>query len=87
MVLGGYSMIANLAYEEIVDFVAAGTNSQGVIDFHPSAAAKAKVAELLSREKTVGLSHEEQSELDNFLQLEHFMRLAKAKAREYVSHG
>jgi hypothetical protein len=80
-------MLANLAYEEIVNFVAAGTNPQGVIDFHPSAAATAKVAELLEREKIGGLSEEERSELDNFLQLEHFMRLAKAKAREYVSHG
>jgi hypothetical protein len=80
-------MITNPAYEEIIDFVAAGTNPQGLIDFHPSAAAKAKVADLLAREKTTGLSAEEQSELDNFLQLEHFMRLAKAKAREHVVHG
>jgi hypothetical protein len=79
-------MITNLAYEEVIDFVAAGTTPQGIIDFHPSAAAKARVVELLEREKTSGLSAEEKSDLDNFLQLEHFMRLAKAKAREHVSH-
>jgi hypothetical protein len=79
-------MITNPAYEEIIDFVAAGANPQGIIDFHPSPAAKAKVADLLEREKTTGLSPEEQSELDNFLQLEHFMRLAKAKARGHISH-
>ena len=80
-------MITNPAYEEIIDFVAAGTNPQGVIDFHPSPAAKARVVDLIAREKTTGLSVEEQSELDNSLQLEHFMRLAKAKAREHVNHG
>jgi hypothetical protein len=78
-------MITNPAYEEIMDFVAAETNSQGVIDFHPSPAAKVRVADLIVREKTTGLSAEEQSELDNSLRLEHFMRLAKA--REHVNHG
>ncbi|MCC6124386.1 MAG: hypothetical protein IT426_05470 [Pirellulales bacterium] len=80
-------MITNPAYEEIIDFVAAGTNPQGIIDFHPSPTAKAKITDLIAREKTTGLSVEERSELDNFLQLEHFMRLAKAKAREHVIHG
>ena len=79
-------MIANPAYSEIVDFVAAGSNPQGVIDFQPSPSTKARVADLLAREKTTGHSDEEKSELDNFLQLEHFMRLAKAKAHKYVSH-
>ncbi|MCC6126150.1 MAG: hypothetical protein IT426_14405 [Pirellulales bacterium] len=78
-------MITNPAYEEIIDVVAAGTNPQGIINFHLSLAAKAKVADLLALEKTTGISAEEQSELDNFLQLEHFMRLVKAKARLYVS--
>jgi hypothetical protein len=74
------------AYEEIVDFVAAGTSPSGVIDFHPSAAAKARVAELLEREKNEGLSTEEHSELDHYAQLEHLMRLAKARARRYIAH-
>ena len=74
------------AYEEIVDFVAAGTSPSGVIGFHPSAAAKARIAELIEREKTTGLSTEEQSELDHYCQLEHLMRLAKARARQYIAH-
>jgi len=39
---------------------------------------------LIHREKTVGLSSEEESELDHYMAAEHLMRLAKARAREYV---
>lgn len=36
--------------------------------------------ELISREKSVGLTAEESSELEHYLQLEHLMRLAKAQS-------
>jgi len=73
-------------YEEIVEFIATGPSPSGIVGFQPSAAAKARVADLLSREKTTGLSADEKSELDHFLELEHIMRLAKARARRHVSH-
>lgn len=73
-------------YEEIVEFIAAGASPGGVVEFQPSEAAKARVADLLSREKTSGLSTEEKSELDHFLELEHIMRLAKARARRHLRH-
>lgn len=79
-------MSTSRAYEEIIDFVAAGTSPSGVIGFHPSVDAKARVAVLVEREKTEGLSSEEQSELDHYTQLEHLMRMAKARARQYVAH-
>jgi hypothetical protein len=82
---GGYSMDANPAYAEFIEFIAAGTTPQEIVAFRPSLAAKENVASLVTREKSSGLSLEEQSELDNFLQLEHFMRLLKAKAREHIS--
>lgn len=72
------------AYEEIVDFIAAGASPQNVVAFRPSETAKERVADLMSREKTTSLSPEEKSELDHYLQLEHLMRLAKARARRYV---
>ena len=74
------------AYEEIVDFIAAGTSPAGVITFQPSAAAKARVADLIQREKTARLSPDEEAELEHFLQLEHLMRLAKARAQQYVTN-
>jgi hypothetical protein len=69
------------AYEEIVDFIAAGPTSERVAAFQPSETTRQKVADLVAQEKTTGLTPEETSELDLYLQLEHLMRLAKARAR------
>ena len=73
------------AYEEIIDFIAAGTTPSRVIAFQPSEEVKTRVADLLSREKTTGLSSDESSELNQYLQLEHLMRLAKARARAHLA--
>lgn len=74
------------AYEEIIEFIAAGTTPDTVVSFRPSPATKTRVSELIHQEKTTGLSSEEKSELDNYMQLEHLMRLAKARAHQYVAH-
>ena len=74
------------AYEEVIDFIAAGTTPQNVIDFRPSNAAQERLDDLLSREKEGLLSAEEKFELDHYLQLEHLMRLAKARAYHYLAH-
>jgi hypothetical protein len=71
-------------YEEVIDFIAAGTTPQNVIAFRPSDAAQERLDDLLSREKESALSAEEKSELDHYLQLEHLMRLAKARARDFL---
>jgi len=71
-------------YEEIVDFIAAGTSPQNVIAFRASEEARQRVWDLVAREKTDGLSQEETAELEHCLQLEHIMRLAKARAQRYV---
>ena len=78
-------MLATPAYDEFVDFIAAGTTPSGVIAFRPSAEAKARVADLISREKTSGLNDDETAELNYYMQLEHIMRLAKARARKYLT--
>ena len=72
------------AYEEIVDFIAAGTTPKDVISFRPSETAQERVADLLAREKEGELSPAEKSELDHYMQLEHLMRLAKARARDFL---
>jgi hypothetical protein len=74
------------AYEEVIEFIAAGTSPGSVIAFRPSDGVKERVAHLIQREKTKALSLEEKSELDHYMQLEHLMRLAKARARQYVTH-
>ena len=76
-----------IAYEEIVDFIAAGPSTDAVAGFQASPELKTHVAELLRREKEEGLTGVEKSELGHYLELEHLMRLAKARARERLAHG
>ncbi len=74
------------AYEEVIEFIAAGTNPSSVIAFQPSDVTKERVAGLIYREKTVGLSADEKAELDHYMELEHIMRLVKARAHRYVKN-
>ena len=73
------------AYEEVIEFIAGGTTPSNVIAFRPSQASKERVAELIQRKKTSGLSADESSELEHYLQLEHLMRLAKARAQQHLA--
>jgi hypothetical protein len=75
------------SYMEIIDFIASGTTPQAVADYRPSREAQHRVAELIAREKEGGLSAEEKSELDHFMDLEHILRVAKARARQILASG
>jgi hypothetical protein len=74
------------AYDEIVDFIAGGTTPDAVARFEPSQETRHRVADLIQREKTSGLTPDETSELDHYVKIEHLMRLAKARARALCSH-
>ena len=73
--------IKNLkASEEVADFIAT-TDPAKVLLFRPSEETKARVSDLVEREKTVGITSDEKHELDYYMQLEHLMRMAKIFAR------
>ena len=78
---------ATPAYLEIIDFIAAGTTPAAVAHFRPSPEAQQRVAELMEREKESGLPPEEKAELDHFMELEHILRMARARARQILLRG
>ena len=78
---------ASPVYLEIIDFIAAGTTPETVVSYRPSAEVQRRVAELLAREKGDSLTPEERAELDHFVELEHILRMAKARALEILSRG
>ena len=80
-------MNAGKSYEEIIDFIAAGTTPEAVVAFRPSNAVQQRVAELTQRSKEGSILPEERSELEDYLQLEHIMVMAKARARQYTQLG
>ena len=73
------------AYEEVAEFIAM-RGPREVAEFQASGEMKRRVGELLSREKTTGLTAEERRELDHYEDLELLMNLAKARARELLAH-
>ncbi|HYL78078.1 MAG TPA: hypothetical protein VEU96_27940 [Bryobacteraceae bacterium] len=75
------------AYLEIIDFIAAGTTPGAVAQFRPSREAQQRIAQLIERNKENTLSPDEKAELDHFMELEHILRMAKAKARLILSRG
>lgn len=72
------------AYDEIVNFIASGTSPTSVVEYQPSEEVKARVGKLIALEKEDALSADETTELNLYIQLEHIMRLAKAKARQLI---
>jgi hypothetical protein len=73
------------AYSEFVDFIIAGHTPATILAFQPSADTKRKVGELIAKQKSSGLTPEETSELGHFLEVEHIMRLAKARAQQQLA--
>jgi hypothetical protein len=78
---------ADPAYLEFIDFIAAGTTPEQIISFRPSSMAQERVEELIAREKEDHLSEDEQAELDHFFQLEHILRVAKARAEQILARA
>ena len=68
-------------YMELVDFVARGSTAEEVANFRPSAEAQKRVAELLEKQRESQLTDDEAAELDGFVQIEHILGLARAKAQ------
>jgi len=78
---------AHPAYMELIEFIASGTTPEAVIEFRPSESTQQRVSELIERKHDGLLSEGEASELDDFLQLEHIMIMAKARARQRLQLG
>jgi hypothetical protein len=69
------------ACDEIIDLIVAGKSPAQIDAFRPSEGTPARVSHLIELVKTDALSPEERTGLEDFLQLEHLMIMAKARAR------
>jgi hypothetical protein len=77
-------MLPASACDEIIDFFMAGKSPEQLDAFRPSAETRDRVTWLVGLAKDDLLSTQERSELEDFLQLEHLMILAKARARRHI---
>ena len=77
-------MLSHPVHLELIDFIAAGTTPEQVIAFRPSANAQERLEELIAKAKEADLSADEQAKLDYFFQLEHILRVSKARAEQIL---
>lgn len=68
-------------FEEIVEFIADAVGAEKLGSFKPSKAAEKRVAALLAKQQDGTLGPGERDELQTFVQWDHVMSLAKARAR------
>jgi hypothetical protein len=76
--------IVTQAEAEIIRFLSGQPTREDVIAFHPSADVTARVYDLIDADREQGLSEVERRELDNYMYLEHLIRLMKIEARRQL---
>lgn len=67
--------------DEITDFLASSPTSAQIVAYKPSALLDERLHELLDKQSEDELSESESAELDEFMQMNHFLTILKAKTR------
>jgi hypothetical protein len=75
----------DVVYDEFIDLIARGGGAQSVLTFHPSERVQEYAYDLLTRKKNGTLNEREAYELEQFVQLEHLVRMAKIRARTLLA--
>jgi hypothetical protein len=76
------SLEISTLFDEVLDFLASTPTPEKIIAFKPSEALQQRLRYLLDRNQSAGLSVEEQTELDEFSRINHFMSMLKTRARK-----
>jgi hypothetical protein len=70
---------------QIIELLTSQPSPEQVLALQPSPEFQARVSELLTRSKASSLSTVEEVELDRYLTLEHWVRMAKANAYQKLT--
>ena len=75
----------NSVYDELAHFLAS-LSPRRVLAYKVSPKAQTRVNDLLDKNSTVGLTAEENTEMERYMTVEHIVRLAKAKALQRLNN-
>ena len=78
-------MVVTRVFDEIVDLITSAPQPEQILNFKPSIAAQRRLEMLLDKQREEGLTDDEKHELEQYLTIEHIMRLAKARARQRLA--
>lgn len=68
-------------FDEITDFLASAPSAEQIVEFKPSEAMDQRMHYLLDQNSRDLLTLDEREELDEFLRLNHFLKMLKLKTR------
>ena len=74
----------NSVYDELAYFLAS-LSPRRVMAYKASPKAQIRVNELVEKNKTIGLTIEENAEMERYMTVEHIVRVAKAKALQKLN--
>lgn len=77
-------MVTYRAFDEVVDFLTSIPQPEQIWAYRPSSSAQNRLELLLDKKRDDLLSEEESHELEQFLLVEHLMRVAKRKAKRQL---
>jgi hypothetical protein len=78
-------MATTPVYFEMVDFMINKNTPEEILDWHPSEEAEERVRDLIAKEHDGAITEQERLELDDQMNLEHIMRLIKARAIQVLA--
>lgn len=78
-------MVTYRAFDEIIDFITSMPQPQQVLAYKPSEESQSRLENLLEKKRETALNEAENKELEQFLLIEHLMRVAKARAKKRLA--
>ena len=78
-------MTLSKVFDELVELITSAPQPEQIVHFKPSPAAQKRLEELLLKKREDVLNDDEKHELEQYLTIEHIMRLAKARARQRLA--
>ncbi len=78
-------MVTYRVFDEIIEFITSAPSPEEIVAFKPSERLQRRVNELLDKKRESDLSESETHEVEQYLMIEHIMRLAKARARKRLA--
>jgi hypothetical protein len=76
------AVVESPIYREVYYFLASAPSPEQILAYRPSTITRERIDYLLTASKAGHLSPEEESELDEFEQVEHFVRMLKLHTRQ-----
>jgi hypothetical protein len=74
-------------FDEVYEFLLSSPTPAEVIAFRPSEETQERIKTLLDTNRTGKLTEAQQHELDEFAQVEHFVRMLKIKAHQKLKQA